>query len=75
MTSVFLLLLSALFAGLAVDALRTHGPRSPGFQPKEADPNSHDPMQRPLARRSGRSVAAVFAALASMCGLAAWLSN
>jgi hypothetical protein len=71
----FLWLLRMIFAALALDALRTPGPRSPGFQSEEADPNSDDLMRRPVIKRSGRSVAVVFAALSSICGFGAWASD
>jgi hypothetical protein len=64
-------MLCVLFAGLAVDALRTHGSKTRSFEAREADPRSLDPSLWPIAKRSGRSVALIFAALAVVSGAGA----
>lgn len=74
----FLLLLACgvLFAGLAIDALVSHGPRSSAFVPSDMGAPPHEHLTRPVVKRSGRGLAALFLVLSAAClGLAVVLGS
>ena len=60
-------LLAALFAWLAIDALRTHGYRTPSFRPTDTGAPPHENLTKPVISRSGRALAVVFAILSAAC--------
>ena len=64
---------AALFAWLAIDAIRTHGLRSPSFKPTDAGIPAHEFATKPIADRSGRAVALLFAFISALCVVIALL--
>jgi hypothetical protein len=65
--------LTALFAWLAYDAIHVHGIKAPAFRPTDTGVPSHELTTKPIVKRSGRLVAAVFMVLAGVCGATALL--
>ena len=67
--------LVALFAWLAYDAIHVHGTKTPAFRPTDTGVPAYEMTTKPIVKRSGRLVAAVFMVLAVICGATALLMD
>jgi hypothetical protein len=67
--------LAALFAWLAYDAVHVHGTKTPAYRPTDNGIPSHEMSTKPIVKRSGRLMVAVFMVLAVLCGAIAFLMD